>query len=110
MELFKVVDRLVDLPHVVKTDGDLCRDVGRVLQSPVGQPEVDLQGLVVELQLQVGVGQEQVFYPVVRQGQLLQLVPAGHETGQLQPGAPVTRFARDALAQHGHGQLLEHGT
>ena len=46
---------LAHLTHVVEGDGHLGQNVGGVLEAGVAEPKVDLQGLLVLLQLQVGV-------------------------------------------------------
>ena len=69
----------------------LSHDVSALSQTSSAQSIVDPHRLLIQLQLQVGVGEEDVLAPVVRQLplQLRQLVSVGHETRELQPGSPV---------------------
>ena len=69
----------------------LSQDVSALSQTSSAQRVVDPHRLLIQLQLQVGVGEEDVLAPVVRQLplQLRQLVSVGHETRELQPGSPV---------------------
>ena len=58
------------LSHYSLTDGDLRQDISGVVEALPGspahlQPEVRLEGRLVELELQVGVGKEEVLHPVV---------------------------------------------
>ena len=63
------------------------------------QPEVRLEGRLVELQLQVGVREEEVLHPVVGQSEGGQLAALGDVARELEPGAPVTRLGAGRLHQ-----------
>ena len=85
----------------------LCHDVGALPQAGSTQAIVDLDRLLILLELQVGVGQEDLLAPVVREVQPSQLVSAGHEAAQLQPRPPVGGLLPDTLTEGGDGELWE---
>ena len=65
--------------HVVEGGGHLGQQVVGALEAGAQEALVDLQRLLVQLQLQVHVGQEQRAHPVHRQGQRHQLKHTGRQ-------------------------------
>ena len=61
----------------------LCHDVGALPQAGSTEAIVDLDSLLILLELEVGVGEEDLLAPVLGELEAGQLVPAGHQAAQL---------------------------